>query len=122
MARRAPKRKNLASGSIVSYSQEMKERRTDMAKKLSITLPTEMAKMVRNKVEGGAYASLSEVIREALRAWQEHEVLKAERLDHIRETIVEAINDPRPSLTAKQVRNRLTSLHGKTVKARRRGA
>ena len=43
------------------------------AEKLSITLPADMARMVRDKVEGGAYASNSEVIREALRAWQERE-------------------------------------------------
>jgi antitoxin ParD1/3/4 len=30
------------------------------AEKLSITLPAEMARMVREKVEGGAYASNSE--------------------------------------------------------------
>jgi antitoxin ParD1/3/4 len=35
------------------------------AEKLSITLPADMARMVRDKVEGGSYASNSEVIREA---------------------------------------------------------
>ena len=36
-------------------------------KQLSITLPTEMAEMIRNKVEAGEYASESEVIRNGLR-------------------------------------------------------
>ena len=36
------------------------------AEKLSITLPAEMAEMVRSKVQGGAYASNSEVIREEI--------------------------------------------------------
>ena len=91
------------------------------AEKLSITLPADMARMVRDKVEGGAYASNSEVIREALRIWQEREALKARRLDRIREKIADSVNDPRPSLTAKDVSKRLKTLHQKTVKARRHG-
>jgi antitoxin ParD1/3/4 len=39
------------------------------AEKLSITLPPEMARMIREKVSSGAYSSNSEVIREALRGW-----------------------------------------------------
>lgn len=39
-------------------------------KQLSITLPTEMADLVRQKVESGDYASESEVIRDGLRALQ----------------------------------------------------
>jgi putative addiction module CopG family antidote len=37
---------------------------------LSITLPHEMAQMVKDKVASGAYATESEVIREGLRALQ----------------------------------------------------
>ena len=43
------------------------------AEKLSITLPPEMARMIREKVSSGAYGSNSEVIREALRAWLERD-------------------------------------------------
>lgn len=39
------------------------------AEKLSITLPAEMARLIREKVNSGAYGSNSEVIREALRGW-----------------------------------------------------
>ena len=92
------------------------------AEKLSITLPADMARMVRDKVEGGSYASNSEVIREALRIWQEREAMKVQRLDEIRAKIAESVNDPRSSLTAKEVSKRLKSLHQKTVKARRHGA
>jgi antitoxin ParD1/3/4 len=91
------------------------------AEKLSITLPAEMARMVRDKVEGGAYASNSEVIREALRTWQEREAMKARRLDEVRQKIAASVDDPRPSLTAKEVGKRLKMLHQKTVKARRHG-
>ncbi|MGX2039103.1 type II toxin-antitoxin system ParD family antitoxin [Methylocaldum sp. MU1018] len=41
--------------------------------KLSITLPAEMVRMIREKVGSGAYGSNSEVIREALRGWMERE-------------------------------------------------
>lgn len=43
------------------------------AEKLSITLPADMVRIIRAKVEGGTYASNSEVIREALRPWIERE-------------------------------------------------
>jgi antitoxin ParD1/3/4 len=40
---------------------------------MSITLPIEMATLVKNRVSNGDYASESEVIREGLRALQERE-------------------------------------------------
>jgi antitoxin ParD1/3/4 len=43
------------------------------AEKLSITLPADMVRLIRSKVEGGTYASNSEVIREAVRGWMERE-------------------------------------------------
>jgi antitoxin ParD1/3/4 len=43
------------------------------AEKLSITLPTEMANFIRQKVDSGLYSSNSEIIREAVRALMERE-------------------------------------------------
>jgi antitoxin ParD1/3/4 len=37
--------------------------------RISITLPSEMVTNLRHTVEGGQYASASEIIREALREW-----------------------------------------------------
>jgi len=71
--------------------------------RLSITLPTDMAQMIRAKVQGGRYASNSEVIREAMRTWQEQEQLHLERLAAIRAKLDEAENDPRPRLTDAEV-------------------
>lgn len=71
--------------------------------RLSITLPADMAQMIRAKVEGGQYASNSEVIREAIRLWQDREQARAEQLAAIREKIAEADADPRPSLTDEEV-------------------
>jgi len=42
-------------------------------RQLSVTLPIEMADMIRSKVESGRYASESEVIRDGLRALQDRE-------------------------------------------------
>lgn len=39
--------------------------------KISIALPKSMTKMMKRAVAGGRYASASEVVREALRDWQE---------------------------------------------------
>ncbi len=66
--------------------------------RLSITLPVEMARMIRERVEAGRYASNSEVIRDAMRVWQEKEQLHAERLASIRAKITQAESDPRASL------------------------
>lgn len=40
---------------------------------LSITLPVEMARLVKDKVASGAYATESEVVREGIRALQERD-------------------------------------------------
>lgn len=71
--------------------------------RLSITLPADMARLIRAKVEEGRYASNSEVIREALRTWQAQEQLCAERLAAVRARIAEADADPRPSLSEEDV-------------------
>lgn len=83
--------------------------------KLSITLPRDMAEMIRGKVQAGAYASNSEVIREALRLLQEQEGLKAQKLAWLREKIDRSPADPRPSVDADEVFARLEERH------RRRG-
>jgi len=67
--------------------------------RLSITLPTDMVRLIRSKVAGGGYTSNSDVIREAMRAWLAQEELRAERLNGIRAKIAEADADPRPSLS-----------------------
>jgi antitoxin ParD1/3/4 len=90
------------------------------AAKLSITLPTEMARMVRKRVRRGAYASNSEVIREALRVWEEHESERERRLSTIRKKIDVALKNPR-RLTEAEVDAHFRALRRKTKKARARG-
>ncbi|HXN44789.1 MAG TPA: type II toxin-antitoxin system ParD family antitoxin [Xanthobacteraceae bacterium] len=89
------------------------------AEKLSITLPAEMARMVRKTVQRGTYASNSEVIREALRVWEERESERERRLSTIRKKIDEALKDPR-RLNEAEVEAHFKALHRKTKKARAR--
>lgn len=65
------------------------------AEKLSITLPADMARLIRGQVESGAYSSNSEVIRDAMRLWQERHADREQRLGAIRAKIQEAIDDPK---------------------------
>jgi antitoxin ParD1/3/4 len=47
-------------------------------KRLTITLPSEMAASVKSAVDHGEYASSSEVIREVLRDWTMKRALQAD--------------------------------------------
>jgi putative addiction module CopG family antidote len=75
---------------------------------MSITLPNEMADVVKSKVRAGEYASESEVIRDGLRALMARDrVIEA----WLRETAVPAAralkDDPARALSADQVREHL---------------
>jgi antitoxin ParD1/3/4 len=59
------------------------------AEKLSITLPSEMATFIRQKVDSGLYSSNSEIIREALRGMMERE----RRLEQLDAAIAQGIAD-----------------------------
>ncbi len=83
------------------------EKQIHSAEKLSITLPFELAKLVREKVRSGIYSSNSEVIREALRLLQSQEALQAEKLALLKEKVQHSINSGGPSLDADEVFDRL---------------
>ena len=85
--------------------------------KLSISLPADMAQMVRRRVDSGAYASNSEVIREALRAWQERELEREHRLNTIRAKLDEAANNP-TRLAAAEVDRHFDGLFDQATKDR----
>ena len=48
-------------------------KQTDKTEEISITLPSDMLSLIKEKVKNGVYASTSEVIREAMRLWQKQE-------------------------------------------------
>ena len=71
--------------------------------RLSITLPKDMAQTIRGAVSDGGYASNSEVIREAVRLWQDVNATRLQRLADMRAAIAASDSDPRPSLSDDQV-------------------
>ena len=62
------------------------------AQPITISLPPEMAAMVRQTVENGAYSSVSEVVREALRDWSRKQSADQQELQELRALLREAID------------------------------
>ncbi len=60
--------------------------------KISIALPPKMAANLKKAVAKGGYSSTSEVVREALRDWDEKQMRKAAQLKKLREMIQEGID------------------------------
>jgi antitoxin ParD1/3/4 len=61
--------------------------------RLTITLPTDMAVVVRNAVAGGDYASASEVVRDALRDWKMKRALQLQELAALKGDIDKGLAD-----------------------------
>ena len=55
--------------------------------RMTITLPADMATIVKGAVEGGDYASSSEVVREALRDWKMKRALQMNELASLKSDI-----------------------------------
>jgi antitoxin ParD1/3/4 len=61
--------------------------------RMTITLPTEMAAIVKNAVDVGDYASSSEVMREALRDWKMKRALQLQELAALKADIDRGLTD-----------------------------
>jgi antitoxin ParD1/3/4 len=61
--------------------------------RMTITLPSDMAADVRSAVEGGDYASSSEVVREALRDWKAKRTLQLRELESLQDEIDRGLSD-----------------------------
>lgn len=70
--------------------------------RLTITMPVAMAAALRESVEGGEYASTSEIIREAVRDWTKARDADRRELDALRALIREGMESG-PSIPADQV-------------------
>jgi putative addiction module CopG family antidote len=77
----------------------------------SITLPREMADQIEQKVKSGAYATVSEVMRDGVRALMERDAA-IERW--LREEVIESIREheanPQRSIGADKVMDRVRKL------------
>ena len=80
------------------------------AEKISITLPPDMLRLIREAVEAGEYASTSEALRDAVRAWQRQRLEDAERLAALRARVTASLADPAPSLSEAEADVRLAAL------------
>ena len=61
--------------------------------RLTVTLPADMAALVKEAVAGGDYASASEIVREALRDWEVKAETRRRKLDALRGDIDEGLKD-----------------------------
>ena len=61
--------------------------------RMTITLPSDMAAVVKGAVEGGDYASSSEVVREALRDWKTKRALQLQELAALKADIDRGLTD-----------------------------
>ena len=73
-----------------------------MPERMTITMPNEMAEILRKAVAGGEYASTSEVVREALREWMRSRDSDRRDLETLR-TAIRAGLDSGPAIPADQV-------------------
>jgi antitoxin ParD1/3/4 len=60
--------------------------------KISVSLPKEMAASLKDVVATGAYASTSEILREALRDWQEKQEERALVITKYQKMVHDALN------------------------------
>lgn len=84
--------------------------------KISVALPPDMVTTLREAVESGEYASASEVIREALRAWKFRRKIETLELDELRRLAHEGIESG-PSIDAELVFARLRSKYQSSTDA-----
>lgn len=81
-------------------------------RQLSITLPSDMADIVKAKVEAGEYASESEVIRDGLRVLIARDCAVESWLKDQVGSVYDALKaDPSRAVSVGQVRARLTAEH-----------
>ena len=73
------------------------------AEKVSVTMAREQMQAIRERVEAGEFATVSEAMRDAVRVWQRQRIEDAERLEAIRARVRRSIEDPRPSLSEDEV-------------------
>jgi len=83
-------------------------------RQMSITLPKDMADMVKDKMRTDEYASESEVIRDGLRALMARDRAVENWLHTQVGPAFDALKaDPSPAVSADQVRARLAAEHAK---------
>jgi antitoxin ParD1/3/4 len=98
--------------------------------KISVSLPTEMVKAVNKAVDSGNYATVSEVVRTALRMWEQERVesdrlykqaVETYGLERLRQMVQEGIAslDRGETVPAEQVFDRLAAKYRAMAEAQK---
>lgn len=90
-----------------------------MNEKISVSLPAQIVGEIKSRVDAGTYASVTEVMRAALQALHREEQVRDQVVDT---KIREALNDPRASVPAADVFDRIERIHAERLKANSNGA
>jgi antitoxin ParD1/3/4 len=88
------------------------------SKPITVTLGPMQASLEK-RLKSGGYDNASEILRSALRALDREEAAVE---DHLRAKVAASLADTRKSAAAAEVFKRLRAVHGKAVKAAKRGA
>jgi antitoxin ParD1/3/4 len=88
----------------------------EQAETISVTLPADIVRTIREKVAGGAYASADELVAEALREWHDEQFEELDLPDWMRERIQQSLEDPRPSRPIEEVFERIERRHAERLK------
>ena len=91
-----------------------------MGETISITLPPDTLRAVRESVEAGEYTSVDALLDEAVHALQRQRRENAEQLDVIRARIRRSLDDPRPPLSIDEVEAHMETLFAQTRDERQR--
>lgn len=61
--------------------------------RMTITMPTDMAAVMKAAVDGGDYASISEVVREAVREWKVRRAVQSQELAALQADLEQGLAD-----------------------------
>jgi antitoxin ParD1/3/4 len=75
--------------------------------KIEVSLSPEMRRILDEAMEAGEFASLDEALNECVRVWKADKEEKPLRHAMLKARIEQAIEDPRPPLTSKEVKERM---------------
>jgi antitoxin ParD1/3/4 len=88
--------------------------------KLSVLLPAELVRSVRQAVDGERYAVESDVLIDALQDWEVKQRLRAEKLVRLRALVQEGIDSGSAPLTPREL-DRI-KIEGRAILAQRNAA
>ncbi len=66
---------------------------TSTIERLTVTMPADMAALIKDAVAGGDYASTSEVVREAMREWKAKRAVQQQEFVNLKADIEKGLAD-----------------------------